>query len=473
MKVLFLRFASYFSEENAHPENVMAPLDIAIMASIADQLGHETELVDTEADSYDRETLLRTVGALRPDLVVVKAKSPSRADLQALFSTLRVPTVGFGHAFIADPESFFFDGSSVLCLIDGEPEITFREIIQRLADGGGLDDLAGITTQTEEGVRRHSPRGLLEDLDELPLPKHEWFLDGRYYSFYPIPLFHKRKMGFMLSSRGCPMKCIFCSATLRQTYGAGMRYHSIDRVVEEMASLRRRGVKFIQFRDDIFTVSRKRVLELSDRIIREGLDVNWMAQTHVTCLDGALLRKMKEAGCVTLGVGFESGSPRVLRTLNKRYDLDHAREVAKQMKSLGIRMVGFFLIGNPGETREEIERTGDFILELDPDLIQIALFTPYAGSWAYEYLLPEEQKGGGDGSHHYNALSHNFSEVPTEELLELHRRLYLRYIARPRNLARFAVETGVGLAVNPHTASRLLSGAYRFLVKRYLRRATT
>lgn len=444
------------------------PADVAFMAAIADAKGHRTHLLDTEAQSYTVESLAAAIRRVDPDLVVVKAKTPSRDSLLELLASLPYPTLGFDHAFLYRPEEFFDRAPQFLGIILGESELTFGEVVDRLEAKEPLDDVAGMSFWDGEQLLETPARPILEDLDSLPVPKYDWFLNRDYYYFYPVPLGLEKRMAFMLTSRGCPMKCIFCSPTLRQTYEPSMRYHSVDRVVEEMRLLSDKGVTLIHFRDDIFTLRRKRVMELCARLEAENLPVKWSVQTHVNHVDEEVLSAMKRAGCVTIGMGLESGSEKVLEAIQKTNKLDHARDVFRITRRLGIKTVGFFLIGNPTETEADLQLTWKLIRDTNPDMIQIALFTPYAGSWAWDNLLSDEERESSEAVHHYNAFSYNFSEVDADRLVKVQRNFYLKYLMRPRNLRRFAVDVAVNSVVNPHVTFKLVDSAYRFLIKRSL-----
>jgi len=461
--------ASYFNERNAHPENVMMPVDIGIMATIADQMGHETLLIDTEAEAWTLDSLAARIRDLRPGLIFLKAKSPSNRQVFSLFRhpdlrDLDTEIIGFSHAFGESPETFLISDIPVSCVIVREPEATMREVLSKWTDGSWRA-VRGIAYRHEDQVIRTEERELLDDLDELPVPKYDWFLNSRYFTYYPMPPFIRKKVGFMLAGRGCPKTCIYCSPTLRQTYGAKFRAHSVERIVDEMEYLRSRGVRVVQFRDDLFTLDRLFVERLCQRILSRGLKLSWIAQTHVNHVDEKLLALMKSAGCITLGFGIESGSERVLSVLKKHNNLQHARGVFAICRRLGIRTVGFFLVGCPGETLQEVVKTRSLIRELSPDLIQVALFTPYKGSKAFDFIDKSSAEKSAD-FHHYNKIVHNFSSIDLKTLEDLPKRLYLEYIFTPRVFLRLALGSIAGIVVDPVLTLRMIVSGFRFLVLR-------
>lgn len=470
MKILFLRMASYFNEKNAHPENISMPVDIGIMASIADHLGHETLLADTEARDYTLESLVAEIKRFDPDVIAIKGKSPSNQHIIDLFShsqleRMKFKIIGFGHTFSTLSEFFLNTHLPFFCTISHEPELSFREILKRWDEKDARHTIKGITFREGERVVKNPDMPLLDKLDELPSPKYDWFLNENYYTFYPLPIFLKRKIGFILASRGCPMKCIYCSPTLRQTSGTGMRFHSIERIVSDMKYIQDKGHKIIMFRDDILTLNRKFIEELCQGILKANLKIKWMAQTHINHVDEDLLVLMKKAGCVTLAFGLESGSKKVLTAIKKYNDLDHARKIFPFCKKIGMKTVGFFLVGNPGETLEDVELTKKLIRDLNPDLIQVAMFTPYKGSPSYE-MLKDQEKDSFDKFHHYNKITHNFSAMRLEDIEGLSRKIYLEYIFTPRNFVRFSLQSVVDLFINQRSILQLIRGASKYLLFR-------
>lgn len=470
MKILFLRMASYFNEKNAHPENILMPVDIGIMARIAEKLNHETYLIDTEAYDYTPEKLVKEIAQVNPDIIAIKGKSPSNQHIIELFSQpilkdLKFQMIGFGQTFGHSSEFFLKAQLPFYCTIAKEPEISFKEILLKWDDPQARQSIKGISYLNGTTVVKNPDMPLLEKLDELPSPKYDWFLNDHYFSYFPLPLFLKRKMGFMLVSRGCPMKCIYCSPTLRQSSGTGMRFHSVDRIVEDMRYIESKGAKVIMFRDDIITLNNAFIKEMCEGIIKAKLKIKWMAQTHINYVDDELLRLMKKAGCVTLAFGLESGSKRVLNTIKKFNDLEHARKVFPICKKIGMKTVGFFLVGSPGETMDDVELTKTLIRDLNPDHIHVAMFTPYKGSPAYD-LLKDNEKNDGDNFHHYNRITHNFSEIKIEILETLTKKIYIEYIFRPRNFIRLSVQTMVDFFVNQKIILQLIKSATRFLFVR-------
>lgn len=180
-------------------------------------------------------------------------------------------------------------------------------------------------------------------------------------------------MGLIMTSRGCPFSCTFCATDSRQ-----VRYRSIEHILREIRHVKDAyGTVHFTLKDDSFTVNRKRVADFCDALTRENLRIGWECNTRVDLVSEEMLRGMKRAGCNSVKVGIESGSESVLERMNKRITLDQIRAAAKLFRKAGIHWTGYFLIGTPGETKEDIYRTLDFMYEIKPDFAAIGVYEPF------------------------------------------------------------------------------------------------
>ena len=263
-------------------------------------------------------------------------------------------------------------------IVRGEGEITARELVEALeaADPreASLDDatrtrlleaIEGLSYRAG-GVIRHNPaRERIKNLDELAPPDRALLMHRDTYS--------AEDMGLMMTSRGCPFSCAFCATDSRQ-----VRYRSIEHILREVRHVKAAcGTVYFTFKDDSFTVSKKRVAEFCDALIRESLGIGWECNTRVDLVDEQMLRTMKRAGCNGVKVGVESGSETVLQRMDKRITLDQVRAAAGLFRKVGLHWTGYFLIGTPGETEEDIYRTLDFMYEIKPDFAALGVYEPF------------------------------------------------------------------------------------------------
>ncbi|MGB9631260.1 MAG: B12-binding domain-containing radical SAM protein, partial [Candidatus Methanodesulfokora sp.] len=213
---------------------------------------------------------------------------------------------------------------------------------------------------------------LIPNLDEIPIPAYD-LLPMHLYRFESL------RFGTIITSRGCPFNCIFCSSSLQ--FGKRWRAHSKERVIEELRILHQDyGVREVEFLDDTFTLDRRRAREISREIVREGLDISWTASSRVNTFDLETGREMKRAGAHTIYFGIESGSQKILDLIGKGITVEQSISAVKSAKKAKLRALGSFIIGFPEETEDDIRRTIDFSKKVGVDLAQFTIATPYPGT---------------------------------------------------------------------------------------------
>ncbi len=257
-------------------------------------------------------------------------------------------------------------------VITGEGETAMLQLIESdLAEGNALENIPGLSFRNSEAVV-HNPVICAAPLTELPTPDRSLLMNEDTYS--------PEDMGLIMSSRGCPFACAYCATHTRY-----VSYTPVDRVLEEIRHVRQKyGTTFFSFKDDSFTVNKKRVAEFCDRLIGEHLAIQWECNTRVDLITEDLLRRMKKAGCRSIKVGIESGSDRILSKMNKGISREQVRSAARILKRVGIFWTGYFMMGVPGETVDEIRQTLDFMHEIKPDFASISVYEPFPGTPMFE-----------------------------------------------------------------------------------------
>ena len=428
MRALFIRTSKYSGEN--HPENVRAPLDIGYSAAIYQNGSHEAKVLDMKAEKASREDISELLENYEPDQVFLKTQTQCinvAEDISGMALDSGVDKVFyFGQHPSVSPETFLKDSGDKEFCIRGEIEAVLSDLVSGEGKMNSPEEVEGVVSE-EEGIKSSVTR-IVKDLDSLPFPEHSGFLNERYGDILPMGINHsKARYGYIVTSRGCPYDCIYCSPTLRISYGKDMRFRSPESVVDEIEMLVEKGVNVIVFKDDIFTISEEHVIGICDEIIERGIDVPWFAQTRADTLSEEVLKKMKDAGCRLVGIGVESGSSRILELLRKGETKEDVREAFRAARKVGINTVGFFMLGNPTETEEEMEMTRKFCRELQPDMIQVAFFTPYPGSEAYN-MYSDRMDADFKSFHHYNTVTYNPSKVSTERLSWLQKKFYLSFV---------------------------------------------
>lgn len=278
---------------------------------------------------------------------------------------------------------YLMQNRSIDFLVLGEGEETILQLASHLLSGSDRADpkrIQGILYRSDDGVLiTTAPRPLIQDLDKIPFPEREAMFvidtNGKVRYIY--------ECGDLLTSRGCPYPCRFCCAY--KAWGEREpRLRSADNFIEELKHLysafdRRDFV----FWDDMFTVNRKRTIEICEKIMENMPDIRWVCVTRLNALDAELLDIMKRAGCYEVQVGIESGNNRILKHIKKGLTLQMIQKQIHLIRKAGIKWLGFFIIGFPSETKEEIGYTLNLISELKPDYAYLGVFCPYPGTDFY------------------------------------------------------------------------------------------
>ncbi len=364
------------------------PLGLLYVAAYAEDVeGCEVKLLDCDAQGIHHSDLFEMITAFRPDVVGIQAMTftlidaveVARAAKKAAPDALIV--MGGPHPTLYPEETISIPEVDVI--IRGEGEYTFQALLKALQSGRSPASIYGALTKDKntEGYPCLEKLDYIQDLDELKMPARHLLDLSRYFSSLVAP----RRITTMMSSRGCPGKCVFCD---RPQMGKVFRKRSAESVVKEMTHcVRDLCVKEIIFYDDTFTIDRERVIEICDRITGSGLKVNWDIRARVDTMTPQMISKLRQAGCVRIHYGVETGSPRLQKLIRKNLSLDKVREVFTLTRKAGIETLGYFMIGLPTEGRAEVEETMKMVLSLPMDYAHIATFTPYPGTVIYREAL--------------------------------------------------------------------------------------
>lgn len=261
-------------------------------------------------------------------------------------------------------------------VVKGEGEEVFLEIIKRLKTRQKrIEDLPGVITKNTPQKSLEPPLEV-KALDALPFPDRHALIHLNRYS--------PEDMGLLLTSRGCPYRCSYCSNFSRMT-----RFRSVENVLEEIVQVQKTfGTKQFMFKDDAFTLQRKRVETFCQEILKRKISILWESATRLDLLDDPLVKLMKKAGCNRIGVGVESGDEEMLRIYNKRLTKEQIRKGTDILNRNKIFWTGYFMMGLPMEREEQICRTLEFMQELSPPYAAIGIYKPYPGTKLFE--LAEE-----------------------------------------------------------------------------------
>lgn len=355
------------------------PLGLGYLASIAESLGNDVRIIDPEASELNLGDLEKELSKFYPDVVGISTPTPSIyeaykiAKLAKRINEDSKVLIGGCHATFCDDE-ILEQCKSIDIVVRGEGEKTLEELISKKFKD--LREIKGITYREGNRIRRNEDRGLIKNLDDVPFPA---------YHLFPMDAYKAggKKFSTMITSRGCPFSCVFCSSS--KLFGKVWRGRSAENVVEEMRMLQDEyGIKEFEFLDDTFTLNKRRAIEISNLIRKEGMDVSFTCSSRADTINREVAEKLNKAGCHTIYIGVESGDPRILKKLKKGITLKQAADAIKLIKENDMNVVASFILGYFDEGVEEMRRTIEFSKRLNPDYAQYTIFTPYKGTEAYE-----------------------------------------------------------------------------------------
>lgn len=363
------------------------PIWLSYATAVVEQ-EYETRLVDAPAWNWGKEDVIEDVKRFKPDLVVLDSSFPSlKNDIGVAVEIKENYDVKI--ALVGPPASQFPDeilNNGVDIVARYEYDFTIREIANKIEQGEGLEDVRGISYRADERIVHNPDREFTssEDLDKIPfvskvykehLNIRDYFLSS---SLYPeVQIF---------TGRGCPYLCTFCSWT-QTLMGRKYRVRSISNVLDELEWIQDNlpEVKEVFFEDDTFTINKKRVLEFCKEYKERDLDITWACNARAD-LDYETMKEMKRANCRLLIVGYESGSDTILKNIKKGITVEQIRKFAKEARRAGLLVHGDFIIGLPGETKETIGLTRKLIKETKPEILQVAVASPFPGTEFYDWV---------------------------------------------------------------------------------------
>lgn len=395
MKILFLNppFLKRFSRPQRSPAvtksgTLYFPMWLSYAAALAEKQGHTVDLIDAPADGFDLENSISRIKKYSPDLLVVDTSTPSiYNDIKVCEQIKEVlPDIFIllvGTHVSALPEESLSLSDLVNAVAIGEYDETVVELAEFINEKRGLETIRGLCYRDAKKIRINENRGFIEDLDKIPFVSaiYKKFLKIEHY-FNPNAL---HPMVTITTSRGCPFRCTFC--VYPQTLmGGKFRLRSIENVIAELEYIVENfpKAKAIFFEDDTLTVNKQRCMQLSEEIIKRGINISWTANARVG-LDFEVMKKMKAAGCRCLCVGFESGNQRILDHMKKAVRIEEMFTFIRNAQKTGLLIHGCFMVGFPGETRKTMEETLKLAKKLKPDTVQFYPLMVYPGTEAYQW----------------------------------------------------------------------------------------
>lgn len=361
-----------------------------IAAAVKDIPGMDVRIIDASVDGLSLEDMELFFTREAPELVGFSVLTFNLLNCMEVSKIIRKCSpqtkICFGgwHPTLYPRETLAFD--FVDYIVIGEGELTFRELVKVHQDGKNpaekqLAGIEGLGYKTSGGQIMINPsREVVKNLDELPLPAYD-LVDATKYSHL---LACSGQVVNIMTSRGCPHRCIFCDLR-RTTY----RYRTPVNILEEIRFWVERGVNEFFIQDDNFTINRKRTIEFCRLLTDANLDIKYKISSRVDCIDDEICQYLKNSGCYRIYFGVESGSQKVLDYLEKGITIHHIKTAFKAAHQYDIDCCAYIMIGVPSETEEDIRLTMSLIKEIKPNHLHCSICTPMPRTYFYGKLMED------------------------------------------------------------------------------------
>lgn len=440
----------------------LPPLGLMYIAGYLEkETSHHIEILDAQVERLGYERLEEIVGRKNPDAVGITAMTFTLIDVVKTAKTIKKINPGIKvilggpHVIIYPEETISIPEIDFLVL--GEGETVVKELLENIDTPDRLKEIKGIVFRKNGEIINTGIADSIKNLDDLPFPARHLTPYKKYFSVvsprFPVTI--------MFTSRGCPYRCLFCD---RPVFGKYFRARSAKNVVDEMEKCQKMGINEVFIYDDTFGVDRQRVLDTCSEIKKRGLSIAWDIRTRVDTVDEEVLSALKGSHCQRVHYGVEAGTQKILDALRKGITLEGARRAFMLAKKAGIQTAAYFMIGSPGETREDIMETIRFIKKINPDYIHIAVTTPFPGTPLYKMALEEKIIAGDVWKEFAVRPEAGFippvweKELSREELFSLLKKAYQSFYIRPGYIFRKTIQlkSGKELARKARAALNIL-----------------
>ena len=363
---------------------VRPPIDLMVLAGFLRKKTHAVAIYDANVYQHTHQDVKKKIADNQPDIVVINTSTPTiEGDLRIsqiakeLLSDVLTVAIGV-HAMALPIETMELNKTLDIAIIT-EPEIPLANLVE---SGGHPEGVPGLAWRNGKKIIINKPGCKLNNLDELGLPAHDLVPLGMYHD----PPMQRKPMTTTMMSRGCLNACTFCSSSFFRPY----RLRSPESVWEELdwiaADL---GVREVKFFDSLFNGSLDWVQRFCERLEAKGPDLSWYCSIRADRLTADILKLMRRSGCHTVHVGIESASQIILKNINKDLNLDQVEKSLKWAYEAGMKVVGYFIFGMPGETIDTIRETIRFSKNLKLNMVSYNLGIPHPGTPFYDYLVEE------------------------------------------------------------------------------------
>lgn len=361
------------------------PLGLLYVAAyLQKHTDHDIQVLDCQVEELNYDQLADRLRQAKPDVVGITTLTMALLDVLHSITTVKdilpesIVVLGGPHVHLYPEETIQLEG--VDYLVQGEGEHTFQRLLENIGDDETLKNIPGLVFKSEHMIVNTGLSQPIANIDELPFPARKLVPYRKYTSI----LAKEAIVTTIFTSRGCPYGCTFCD---QHHLGKKFRARSAKNVLNELEECVNMGIHSFLFYDDTFTIDRQRVIDICNGIIDRGFKIDWNIRTRVDTVDDQMLSYLKKAGCTGINYGVESGSDKILKELNKGITMEKVANTFRLTRKNGIPILAYFMIGNPGETINDIKTTFSVMQKLKPDYIHLSVLTPFPGTNLYGQAL--------------------------------------------------------------------------------------
>jgi radical SAM superfamily enzyme YgiQ (UPF0313 family) len=408
------------------------PIGLAYIAAFLREHGHRVTIIDAEVEQLNSEQVAQQ--ARRADLVGITSIASTYHSALEIACLIKQSSKGTT-VVLGGPQVTFLDAESLEkspadAVVRGEGEHTMLDVANTVESGSAFD-FDGVTYRDAGAVVKNPDRKLIPNLDEIPFPARD---------LLPMEKYPSPQSTSVVSSRGCPFRCIFCAAS--NLNHKKFRFRSAHNVFDEVAQLIAQGDENISMVDDNFIVNKDRAFKFADLVEENKLKFGWSCNARVDSIDEDLLHRLREVGCNGLFFGVESASDDTLKLIKKGFSTDQVISAFDMLHDYDYTTTASFMIGLPGDDRQKIVDTINLAKRIDPDIAMFSVTTPYPGTELYDHI----------DRYDLEITSHDWSEftltkpvvrtsaLSSGDLWRWHKKAYVAFYVRASFLTRAIVK---------------------------------
>jgi len=439
---------------------------LSLATYLKENSSHTLKMVDAFYDSMTGDGMMETLREFDPNVVGITSYTHTLYGISQFIEAVKSYNkeikivIGGPHTQLFRKEITHWE--NVDYVIGGDGEYALLNLLNALENKSNINEVEGVSFIGDDGGFMDGGHNIIEDLDTLPNIDLGFFDHKQAYCTIGI----NKTCASIVTSRGCPFKCTFCLSA-----STDYRMRDLENVIEEMKKYISTGVTEFMIWDELFNINAKRVIEFSKKVIEHDIKVNWSFRGSVNAMDDEMLYWAKKSGCYRIQIGVEVGTEEALVKIKKGIKLDQIRDAIKRCKEHGIVTCTNWIFGFPFETREELEKSLNFAIELDTDFAEFNVLLPFPGAHEYKEGVKQNLLDPKNVDAHLAKPRADFqfqvfeNHLTRKELYDFADHAYKRFYYRPKYIFNqlFKIKSFFALRKRIYGALTVFRGAHPLL----------